>query len=370
MIGGVVLVVFSILLLLELAFIWSFKVGFVKPIEIDSIQTWPSVSILIAARNEEENLEACLNSVSNLDYPELQLQVLLGNDQSTDHTQIIINRWINKSDNLKSIPIQPEMNGLIAKSNVLAQLAAKADGDFLIILDADVTVTEHWLKTMVAQAMLGYDLVSGYTEIKYEGYFSAVQKMDWQNSIHTLKVFSDKGNTLTALGNNMLISKKAYQSIGGFEALGATKVEDLKLLLAAKKQGFQAFQLIGNGKAKTAPIKSVLSYVDQRKRWLSGILNYRTLSGIGFVIYRLLLIEMIVGLFLFSKPTAQGLIVVLILSKLIIENIKQHQIRKSLNEVGVKFSLLEPFIISLLDTFALVALVLNPKVSWKKRKFK
>jgi len=55
---------------------------------------------------------------------------------------------------------------------------------------------------------------------------------------------------------------------------------------------------------------------------------------------------------------------------LIIENIKQHQIRKSLNEVGVKFSLLEPFIISLLDTFALVALVLNPKVSWKKRKFK
>ncbi|KYG78848.1 glycosyltransferase [Roseivirga echinicomitans] len=370
MIVGVLLIAFALILLSELFLIWSFKNHFIKAAEIDSIQVWPKVSILIAARNEEENLEACLNSVLNVDYPRDKLQVLVGNDQSTDRTQSIIDRWINKGHNVKSIPIQPNLRGLIAKSNVMAQLAAKADGEFFIIIDADATVTEHWLKTMVAQAVQGFGIVSGYTEVKAENYFSSLQKMDWQNSIHTLKVFSDRGNTLTALGNNMLISKKAYQSVGGFEALGATKVEDLKLLLAAKELGLKTFQLIESERVITAPIESVLGYINQRKRWLSGVLSYRTLSGIGFILYRLLLIEMLVVLLFLSSPTVQVLLISSIVLKLVIENIKQHQIKSALDQVGVKFSVLKPFIIALLDTFALVALVLNPKVSWKKRKFK
>mgnify|MGYP003631054324 FL=1 len=370
MITCVLIVAFGLLLLSELVLIWNFKNHFIKAAEIDSIETWPKVSILIAARNEEENLEACLNSVMNVDYPQGKFQVLIGNDQSTDGTQTIIDRWINKELHVKSIPIQPNLNGLIAKSNVLAQLAAKTDGEFFIIIDADATVTKHWLKTMVAQAVQGFDLVSGYTEVKSGNYFSSLQKMDWQNSIHTLKVFSDRGNTLTALGNNMLISSEAYQLVGGFEALGATKVEDLKFLLAAKREELKTFQLMENERAITAPMKSVWSYVDQRKRWLSGILSYRTLSGVGFILYRLMLIEMLVVLLFLSNSTAQGLLTSLIVLKLVIENVKQQQIKSALDQVGVKFSLLKPFIIALLDTFALVALALNPKVSWKKRKFK
>lgn len=370
MIGEVLLVTFALILLSELALIWRFKRFFIKAVEIDSIQTWPKVTILIAARNEEENLKACFNAVANLDYPLEKLQVLVGNDQSTDGTQGIIDIWINKYLYVKSISILPHLNGLIAKSNVLAQLATKAEGDYLIILDADVTVTQHWLKTMVAQAIQGVDLVSGYTEVKAEGYFSSIQKMDWQNSIHSLKVFSDYGNTLTALGNNMLISKKAYQTIGGFEALGKTKVEDLKLLLAARKAGLKTAQLIDKGAGITIPIKGILDYVDQRKRWLKGILSYRTLSGIGFIVYRLLLIEMLAVLLFLTNSKVLIVLISLIVLKLLIENIKQYQVKRTLGQVDVKFSLFKPFIIALLDTFALVVLVLNPRVSWKKRKFK
>tara|TARA_A100000171_G_C2108382_1_gene133652 strand:+ start:34 stop:1146 length:1113 start_codon:yes stop_codon:yes gene_type:complete len=370
MIGEALLVAFALILLSELVLIWRFKRFFIKAAEINSIQTWPKVSILIAARNEEENLEACLNAVANVDYPLEKLQVLVGNDLSTDGTQGIIDIWINKYPHIKSIPIHPNINGLIAKSNVLAQLAVKAEGDYLVILDADVTVTQHWLKTMVAQAVQGVDVVSGYTEVKAEGYFSSIQKMDWQKSIHSLKVFSDYGNTLTALGNNMLISKKAYQTIGGFEALGKTKVEDLKLLLAARKAGLKTAQLIDKGAGITFPIKRILDYVDQRKRWLKGVLSYRTLSGIGFILYRLLLIEMLVVLLLLTNSTALVVLISLIILKLLIENIKQYQVKSTLDQVGVKFSLFKPFIIALLDTFALVVLMLNPRVSWKKRKFK
>ncbi|WP_323757646.1 glycosyltransferase [Roseivirga sp.] len=370
MIVGVLIVAFALILLSELFLILSFKNDFIKATEIDSIQTWPNVSILIAARNEEDNLEACLNAVLNVDYPQNKFRVLIGNDQSTDNTQIIINHWINQRQNVKSIPIQSNLNGLIAKSNVLAQLAAKADGKFFVILDADATVTKHWLKTMVAQATQGFDLVSGYTEVKSGSYFSSLQRMDWQNSIHTLKVFSDRGNTLTALGNNMLISAEAYQSVGGFEVLGKTKVEDLKLLLAAKKMGLRTFQLIVNGAALTAPLKSVLSYVDQRKRWLSGIMSYRALSGVGFIIYRLMLVEMLIVLCLVSSSIAQVALISFLVLKLMIENIRQHQVNSAMDEVAVKFSLFKPFIIALLDTFALVVLVLNPKISWKKRNFK
>ena len=55
---------------------------------------YPKITIWIAARNEEENILNCLRSIEKLDYPIDYLQVLIGNDNSTDNTFTIIKEFI------------------------------------------------------------------------------------------------------------------------------------------------------------------------------------------------------------------------------------------------------------------------------------
>ena len=361
--------VLSLVLLTELITLFFFRHNYKEAKSSASITKWPFVSVLIAARNEEVNLQHCLQSLQKVDYPEDKVEILIGNDQSTDKTQEIINRWESTQRNLKSILILPDQSSLIAKSNVLAQLAHKAAGEYLMILDADVKVTSGWLKSMVAQSAQGFDMVSGYTEVNVNRFFSSIQKMDWQNSIHTLKVFSDLGFTLSALGNNMLVSKTAYSAIGGFEALGPTKVEDLKLTKAISKKGCSSYQLIDAHKTQTQAIESVSEYLLQRKRWLGGVLRYRPLLSIGFVFVRLVLVALIIMSFLITSKIQLLILLALISVKLLIEYLKQRQIADRLDEKSVKFSLVKPFIIAVLDTFALMALVLKPRIEWKKRKY-
>ena len=366
---SVALCLFAAILLSEVVTLIIFKHNYKKPAPISEVEAWPLVSILIAARNEEQYLQLCLETLKQVDYPKDKLKVLIGNDQSTDNTQQIIDKWINEVSFLQSVPIEPNQGGLIAKSNVLAQLADKAEGDYLVILDADTKVTPHWLKAMVAQAMQGFDLVSGYTEVESYDYFSHLQKMDWRNSIHSLKTFSDVGFPLSALGNNMLITRTAYDALGGFRALGATKVEDLKLTKATVNKRLAFFQLVDTNKVFTYAIPSFTAYVLQRKRWLSGVIKYRPLASVGFVLLRLSLIAMIISIGMTSSLWQAGMLGGLVITKLWVEHMKQRQIAALSDEEGVKFSFSKPFVIAVLDTFALIALVFKPSINWKKRKY-
>lgn len=366
---SIVLWFFLAVILVELSNLVLFRFNFKNNEPITSVTDWPSVTILIAARNEEDNLPRYFQALQNVDYPEGKFTVLIGNDQSTDNTQQIIDRWINIHPIFKSIPILSNQSGLIAKANVLTQLADRAKGEYLVILDADIQVSPNWLKSMVAQAVKGYDVVSGYTEVQAKGFFSNVQRMDWQNSIHTLKVFSDIGYPLSALGNNMLISKKVYDALGGFRALGPTKVEDLKLTKIIAKKGHSFFQLIDCHKAHTNAVSSFSEYILQRKRWLSGVIKYRPLASIGFMLLRMMLVALVAMAFLVTSVFQWFMLVFLVGLKLLVEHFKQRQIINRLGEEAVKFSFAKPVVIAVLDTFAFITLILKPRIEWKKRKY-
>ena len=107
---------------------------------------WPKASVLLAARNESDNIERCLNALIQLDYPDLQ--IIVGNDRSEDDTKLKVEQFIktNPTAKIKVVEIVGKYPNTMAKAAVLAEIAHHAEGEIYLITDADIAVPSTWAK--------------------------------------------------------------------------------------------------------------------------------------------------------------------------------------------------------------------------------
>ncbi|TNE79539.1 MAG: glycosyltransferase [Bacteroidetes bacterium] len=234
-------------------------------------ESYPLVSVLVAARNEEEHIMACLASLAQLDYPADRLEFLIGNDQSEDRTAELVQAFCDKDPRFKLIEIESELGNARKKANVLAHLAHAAQGDFFFITDADIEVPTTWVSSMMPRFTEGIGCVSATTTISGKSGFARMQHLDWLYFMGILFAFDRVGLGATAVGNNMAVRKEAYWATGGYEKLPFSITEDFLLYKAIKEAGWKAIHLCEaantNG-SEPAPTWGTL--MQQRKRWLTG----------------------------------------------------------------------------------------------------
>ena len=236
----------------------------------DGIQETPFISILIAARNEQENLADCLDSIINLDYPMEQLEVLVGNDMSDDQTGDIAEAYSVRHPFIKHISIYKTIIDGNGKANVLAQLVKKAKSEYLFITDADISVPEDWIRSMLRGMTTDIALVTGTAIVVGKNLLAYMQQIDWLFATGMLKVVSDLNIPVTTMGNNMLVRKSVYDEIGGYEALPFSVTEDLELFNHIKEK-HNTVNLFNPGVLnKSKPQKSLMDLLIQRKRWMRG----------------------------------------------------------------------------------------------------
>lgn len=248
-----------------------------------SATSFPLVSVLVAARNEETNILHCLNSLARLSYP--HLEVLIGDDNSVDNTLHLVQDFAKNHTRFSVIQIKANYGNAIAKANVLAQLAHKAKGEWLFVTDADTQVPSDWIENMLATGGKS-EIITGFTWVKGKGLFAILQALDWTFALATAKLFSLFGLPLTAMGNNMAVRKDAYLQTGGYENMPATLVEDFllfkKIAIEAKKGFYQAFSQ--QVMAETQAVSSFTKLLQQRKRWLQGALQATCLAKLYLLI--------------------------------------------------------------------------------------
>lgn len=321
------------------------------------------VSIMICARDEAHNLPRILDSIIALDYPKDKLQVIVGDDNSEDATWKIIEEYESRFDFIQGVEIQEEKEGLIAKGNVLHQLTSRAEHEFQLIIDADMQVSPEWLHAMI-EGLEQNDLISGYTQVAQQGAHHWVQFFDWQIVLHSMKSMADNFRPISILGNNMGFRKRAYDRVGGFLALGPTDVEDLALLQLFQQKGHKTAQLIfEQGEALTQPQANLKEMITQRCRWMNGVFTHHWILALPAFFARLWLF---VGLLMFLW--APYLTLIICAYGLLINHLKFYQISRA-TRTKAKMKLYEPVFISLLDTFALLRIIILGKVEWKGRKF-
>ena len=260
-------------LYIGILFTYSFLLGRIKNKAANIPVGLPVISILVAARNEDQNILDCLQSLHALKYPEGQIEILIGNDQSTDYTQMQVESFIQDKPkftlfNLTGKEI-PQTRG---KARVLAFLAEQAKGDYFLITDADIAVPANWAKNMVAMMLNnGADMCGGTTNIAAEKTLEKFQQVDWLYFMGIIHSFASIGKPLTIVGNNMGISKKAYWSTGGYGQIPFSITEDYALFDAVSKKGYKVVQNFNSETmVYSKPLDSIKAILKQRKRWLTG----------------------------------------------------------------------------------------------------
>ncbi|MBE9463311.1 glycosyltransferase [Dyadobacter subterraneus] len=248
------------------------------------------VSILLAARNEEANIERCLKSLDALQFPKENLEICIGDDDSSDKTAEIIQAYIKEKPQFKYYKISQQTDGLKGKANVLAQLAHVTTGDFLFFCDADIAVPTGWITNMLPFFMENTGIVVGLTRMKKSRFFADFLSLEWLFTLTVMRFFSLFNIGITGLGNNMAVSRKAYDSVGGYEGIGFSIVEDYALFMAIVKNKFDFVQTyIPEIIAISEPVKTFKELTIQRKRWMHGIMQSPLVLRICLIISALLI---------------------------------------------------------------------------------
>ena len=247
------------------------RVGAPAPVPLPA--PLPRVSLLIAARNEAAALPRCLASVRALAYPPHLLEVLLGDDASTDGTRAVAEAAMRGfAGKFQVISITETLGAARGKANVLAQLAHHVTTEYLLLTDADIALPPTWVQGLLAHAAPRVGTVTGLTVVAGPGGLARLQGLDWLLSLAFIQVATDAGQPMTAMGNNMLVTRAAYQATGGYEALPFSITEDFALFEAVNARGYGFRQLFEPAvRATSLPAGSWAALVRQRLRWLRGV---------------------------------------------------------------------------------------------------
>ncbi len=261
------------------------------------------ISILVAARNEEENIGKCLESLASLDYPADNFEVLIGDDGSDDRTAEIANTFAAGRYHFKYYRIENSISNIRGKQNVLAQLAKKASGELILVTDADVIVSPSWAARLVAETGEGTVLASGVTLVGGKGFFARMQSLDWLLGFALNKAHDRFGSPITAAGNNMAFDKGEYEKAGGYENLGFSIAEDYLLFRAIGGIRGEKFRQLFDAESLnlTAPAKTFREWIMQRRRWFAGAKGLPARNVIP-MIFNAMIVPFILSGFVFAGP--------------------------------------------------------------------
>jgi cellulose synthase/poly-beta-1,6-N-acetylglucosamine synthase-like glycosyltransferase len=279
------------LIFLSLYFILSavLLVGVRKKFPTLSDDEIPSLSVIVAARNEKDNILRCLVSLDNLKYPEGKIEIILVDDNSTDNTGKIIDEFIFNKNKFKKIVTGKEIGRLKGKTNAIANAIEISKGEIILTTDADCEVSPEWAYRTASYYLEDVAMVNGFTNQLAYNNFSGLQAVDF---IYLLTVAAGCVNLrfpISCIGNNMSYRKSVYEEIGGYQNLPFSVTEDSLLLhrMNRLKKYKIIYPLDKKALVTSVPCKNLKELYRQKKRWSVGGLDVPKYSfavmGISFV---------------------------------------------------------------------------------------
>jgi len=327
----------------------------------------PFVSVIIAARNEEENLPNCLKSLADQTYAREHFEVIIANDGSTDGTAALCERFSVTIPNFISFSTT-ENPRLPGKPNALAQAIDRAKGEVILITDADCTVPPTWIECTVKRYSPGVGLVGGITLQQADNAFHGMQSLDWAYILGVASSSAALGRPLGSIGNNLSFRRKAYDEVGGYRNIRFSVTEDYSLvqaILATKKWAF-LYPIDETVLVESLACPTLKSLIQQKHRWGKGGLDMKfwgfVIMAIGFSMHTILLWN-----FLTLNFAAAGAALVV---KLVADYTFLYRILSKLKRTGELRFFYSFELYYTLYVFCLPFLVIfGGKVNWKGRRY-
>src|SRR6478736_410806 len=103
---------------------------------LEELDEWPSVSLIVPARNEELYIEKAVRSLTRLDYPRLQITII--DDRSTDRTGAMLDSLVAEFSQLNVVHVTELPAGWLGKNHAMQLGADRSTGEWLLFTDADI----------------------------------------------------------------------------------------------------------------------------------------------------------------------------------------------------------------------------------------
>jgi cellulose synthase/poly-beta-1,6-N-acetylglucosamine synthase-like glycosyltransferase len=242
------------------------------------------VSVLIAARNEENTLPQLLHALALQSYPSEFFEVLVIDDFSTDATVAVVQTLRQAQDKLFSKPhikiIQPNVEPQhSSKKRAIEAGVQHAKGPLLLITDADCIPGSDWIKTVVAfyeqkQALFIAAPVLFTQDGSLLQIFQALDFMTLQGI--TAASVGAQFHTMCN-GANLAYTKAAFESVNGFAGIDhIASGDDMLLMHKIWLQQKDRVRYLKSSDAivRTAPMPTWNAFVAQRRRWASKTTHY------------------------------------------------------------------------------------------------
>ena len=213
----------------------------------------PRVSILLAARNEQEMLPATLDSLLKLDYPDFE--VILVDDDSDDRTGAVADEWAQRDvarGRLHVIHNHHLPPGWRGKVHAMSLAAQAATGEWVLSTDADVVFHPSLLRQAVELALR--------KKVQFLSLTPEVEMQSWAEKV-VLPAFgfllfmlfpirlvnNPRASRAMAAGAFMLMKRDELKTLGGYARLRDTLIEDLRMAELFKRNGRRTYLGVTRG---------------------------------------------------------------------------------------------------------------------------
>src|SRR5580700_1284522 len=234
--------------------------------------TLPVVSVIIPARNEEASLGACLDSLvaqTRVNLENINFEIIVVDDNSTDRTREIAASF----PKVKVIEAALLPSGWTGKNNAVATGARQARGSWFLFTDADtVHLPDSLVRSLKEAKGHGAALLSYSPEqivgTLWEKTVMPVIFADLARRYRPSEVSNPQSAVAAANGQYILITREAYDAVGGHSAIAADLLEDVALARAVKRSGRKIFFRYGGDAVQTRMYRS---FAQLREGWTKNL---------------------------------------------------------------------------------------------------
>jgi glycosyltransferase involved in cell wall biosynthesis len=244
---------FSLLLFGSIALFWlthglrvasgSIRLPWLKDFAPAADAECPGISILFAARDEEEKLPKALATLMEIDYP--NLEVVAVDDRSKDSTGSILDEFAAAHARLRVVRVAQLPTGWLGKPHALQKGYEASKGEWLLFTDADVRFQSDALRRAISLAKgRNLDHLTLFADVEMEGFWEKVVitffGLGFHLAIDPARVSSPRSSRYAGVGAFQLLRRFAYETSGTHRRLAMEVVDDMKLGKIVKQAGFRS----------------------------------------------------------------------------------------------------------------------------------
>lgn len=340
------------LLLINIYFFWFKKLKIFQP--APHVKPVTGFSIIIPARNEEENISACIQSILKNNYPQHLFEIIIADDFSTDSTPQIIESFSLEFSNIRQIKLSNIITQNINsyKKKAIEIAIEQSRFQWIITTDADCILPNKWLCLYDAfiQTHKSVFVAAPVMFTCGKSFLSIFQCLDFISLQGITAASVSAGFHSMCNGANIAYSKNVFYEVGGFKNADHIASGDDMLLMHKVKEKYPSaigYLFNNNAIATTAPMPDWKSFFNQRIRWASKATSYKDKR-----IFLVLLLVYLTNLFLcvlfvlcFFYPQLFYFLLMFILTKALFELPFMYSVSKfySLQNIMIWFVLMQPF---------------------------